>query len=66
MGDGRGVDDRRGCLAIREEAVEDGGKVVDRSQMELEVEAVLAGDAVAFPDLRNLQRDLGNPMQQRG
>lgn len=45
MGDGRGIDDRRGCLSICEEAVEDGAQLVDRSQMELEIGVVRAGDA---------------------
>lgn len=56
MGDGRGVDDRGRRLPIGEEAVEHSGKVVDRLEVEPDVEAVLAGDAVAFGNLWNLLR----------
>jgi hypothetical protein len=46
---------------VDEEAVENGAKFVDRAQVDFEVEAVLAGDAVALADLGNLGGEFGDP-----
>jgi hypothetical protein len=46
-GDGRSVDDRRRGLAVDKKAVEQPAVLVDRAEIDLEVEAVLAGDPMA-------------------
>src|ERR1700733_13205728 len=50
----RGVDDRGRRLAVEQKPVEHLGEVLDRREVELDVEAVLAGDPVALGDLRDL------------
>src|SRR6266498_1842691 len=65
-GDWRGVDQRCGRLAVGEEAVEQAAELVDRAQMDLEEEAVLAGDAMTLADLGDLGGKLGDPRQLAG
>ena len=48
------------------EPVEQRAEVVDRAQMNLEEEAVLAGDAMTLPDFGDLHSELGNPRQLPG
>jgi hypothetical protein len=57
------MDDRRRRLAQQHEAVEHLLEVLDRAEMELEHEAVLARDAVAFDDLGRLPRQLRDLVQ---
>jgi hypothetical protein len=57
------VDDRRRRLPEQHEAVEHLFEVLDRAEVELEHEAVLAGDAVALDDLGRLLRQLGDLVQ---
>ena len=52
----RGVDDRGRGLAVEQEPVEDRRELLDRAEVELDVEAVLAGDAQALLDLRGSRR----------
>ena len=58
-----GVDDRGCCLAVGEKAVEQFTELVDRAQVELEVEAVFPGDAVALADLLDLGGEFGDSGQ---
>ena len=58
-GHGRGVNDRGRRLAEDDEAVEDALEVVHRPEVELDEEAVLAGDAMAVDHLRDLPSELG-------
>src|SRR5688572_20619675 len=62
----RRVDQRRGRLAVDEEAVEQRAQLVDRAQVHREVEAVLAGDPVALADLRDLRRQLRDARELPG
>jgi hypothetical protein len=65
-GDRRGVDQRRRCLAVSEEAVEQAAELVDRAQMNLEEEAILPRDAMTLADLWDRGGKLGNPRQLAG
>ncbi len=59
---GRRLDDRCGCLAEGEEAVEYHVKILQRIEMDLEDESILSGNAVAFGNFRHRLRqryDLG-------
>ena len=61
--DRRGVDDRGRGLAVEQELVEHRRELLDRAEVELDVEAVLTGDPQAFFDLGDLRRQLGDLRQ---
>src|SRR5207247_6347464 len=61
--DGGGVDQGGRRLAVGEEAVEQRVELVDRMQVNLEEETVLARDAMALAYLRDFQRQLRDPRQ---
>src|ERR1700742_2086724 len=65
---GAGLDDRGRRLAVGGEAIDDLLEVLDRAHVELHVEAVLAGHAVALDDLGSVLRDLrdGRNLARRG
>ena len=62
-GNRRRVDERRRRAPVGREAVEHAFEVVERPQVQLQEEAVLAGDAVALDDLRDLARDVPDPLE---
>jgi hypothetical protein len=51
---------------VDEEAVEHARQLLDRAQVHLEEEAVLAGDAMALGHLGDLGGELGDPLQLPG
>src|SRR5918996_6380140 len=57
------LDDRGRRLAVRDEAVDDLLEVLDRADVRLHEEAVLAGDAVALDDLGRVAREVGDRAQ---
>src|SRR5262245_29354963 len=57
-GDGRSIHDRSRRLAVVEETVEQRAELVDRTQVDLEIEAILTGDPMALADLCNLGGEL--------
>src|SRR5438093_50664 len=59
----RGIDQGGRRLAVGEEAVEQRAELPDRAQVNLEEETVLARNAMAFAHLRDLQRELRDPLQ---
>src|SRR6516165_7345208 len=58
--DRRGVHDRSGRLAVEQKLVEDARKLLDRAEVKLHVEAVLAGDPQALLDLGNVGGQFGD------
>jgi hypothetical protein len=61
--DRRVVDDGRRGLPVHEEAIEQGAELLDGAQVQLEVEAVLAGDVMALANLGDLLGELGDPRE---
>jgi hypothetical protein len=53
-------------LSLDEKAIEQAAVVIDRAQVNLEIETVFTGNPVALADLWNLARQLGNPGQLSG
>jgi predicted ATPase/class 3 adenylate cyclase len=61
--DRRGVDQRGGRAPVGREAIEQRLEIVHRADVELEKEAILAGDAMAFDHLRALAHELADLLE---
>ncbi len=53
------MDNCRRCCAVSQEAIEDSVELIDRWNVDLQDEAVIAGDPVTFDDLRDPVGEVG-------